>query len=785
MSTASYRILASVTVAVAAAIAAPAFAAADYVVPLTVRFQEGAGESTPVRMQIDFDTLLRPEDQGRLLDPHTLTVARTVSGQITTFGVQFDEHLYRDNKGWIAWLAKHPAFGGEWILSFSLRALDGGMAPPPNLPRVGVGEELRFNGERWHPIGVPGMHQFPIPLDWNEDGLIDLLSTSHYSNAQGMPWDCIVYWRNIGTNEEPRYAVPLRVSADGVDRQKAAGQTEFEPRHDYISEYYLVCDVFDWFGTGRLDLITFSKAGGVRVYRNTGAFDAAGMPKLERALTLSVPPFFPPSLYLGFRVVDWDGSGRPSLLLGGPLPMENGQIALMRNVGGTPEKPEFESLPLPRNNFWQPKRNLEDWRTIREFPGFRAWSFDYFDVDHDGAKELLVMHGLHRPVPAIEVWRNGGTPEEPEMVQDGELPWSAQYQYFGFRFVKNAAFDGCLIGQNNSGWGIHYYERAGDDPFDKDCYRDAGPLLGEGTKLRVEGYVRAYPLSPTRSGPMDLVCGDEVGFISLVRDIGEGDRSAFAPPHKLTNPQDTVLHLTRESILHDDDGERNCGMTKPVVCDWDGDGNLDLIVGGNTNHIYWLRHYDPVCNTYREKRRIAVRGVVNPFGWRKGPAVCDFDGDGTLELITADRALRMCMFKQGGGADGRHVLEPPVPFKREGGSVLSARDVPPGNKYGMINVAVIDWTGNGVNDLLVSSKFTTVLVRNTGANTEPAFAAPEFLSTPDGNLSISTHEIHAEPFDWDDDGVMDLIVGAEAGTVYLFHRDWLNGIQHEASVKTN
>jgi VCBS repeat protein len=281
---------------------------------------------------------------------------------------------------------------------------------------------------------------------------------------------------------------------------------------------------------------------------------------------------------------------------------------------------------------------------------------------------------------------------------------------------------------------------------------------------------------------MDLVCGDEVGFISLVRDTSESDRSSFAAPHKITDSRGTVLHLTRESILHDDDGERHCGMTKPVVCDWDGDGHLDLIVGGNTNHIYWFRHYDPATNTYRDKVRIMVRGVVNPFGWRKGPAVCDFDGDGRLELITADSALRICMFKQGEGAEGLHALEPPIRFKREDGSILSARDVPSGNKYGMINVAVIDWTGDGVNDLLVSAKYNAVLLRNVGTNAEPVFAAPEFLKTPDGTISLSCHETHAEPFDWDNNGTMDLIIGAEAGTIYLFHRDWLDGLEHQVSV---
>ncbi len=38
-------------------------------------------------------------------------------------------------------------------------------------------------------------------------------------------------------------------------------------------------------------------------------------------------------------------------------------------------------------------------------------------------------------------------------------------------------------------------------------------------------------------------------------------------------------------------------------------------------------------------------------------------------------------------------------------------------------------------------------------------------------------ETHVAPFDWDEDGRLDLTVGGQAGTFYLFHRDWIGGLE--------
>ena len=647
--------------------------------PLTVEMNPLAGDPTPVRCTIDFGPLLSQTDDHPLVDPYTIVVTRDINGAVCRHPVQFDEMLLYGNRGWIAWLVDDPGRGGAWALEFGVRSAAGGLVRPGKRPVVGVGEELRYGDGELHPIGVPGMDQFPIAIDWDGDGLIDIISSSHYSNTQGMPWSGVFFWRNVGTNLEPRFGPPLRLYARGADqidasRHRLRGTStreEVAGAGHFISQYYLRCDVFDWFGTGACDLVTASRQAGVQVWRNCGSLDKAGLPLLELAQTVDLPDGLPPTPYIAPRVVDWDHSGRPSVLIGAPhirAGVDNGQIVLLRNVSSSPDRPEFRTIPLHRSSFWTPRKETGDWRDINTFGGFRAFSFDYADVDGDGREELLVCHGRHLPWPLIEMWRNTGTADEPVMVQDGFLPWSSHYMHFGFRFVSDAAFRGCLLAGRNGASGIRYFERVGDDPREPGSYRDRGLLQGHDVPVRVEGWSR--PAVIESDGETVLVSGDEPGFVSSVA-VGRDERGLRAGPlRKLRNSRGEALHLHRESILHDNDLDRYLGQTKPAVCDWDGDGEVDLIVGHNTNRILWLRGCDFGRASCREILTIGVEGNPFPFAWRAGPAAMDFDGDGRPELIASDSSKRICMYHQGSGPGGCVSLAPGIPLRFESGEII-------------------------------------------------------------------------------------------------------------------
>jgi len=306
-------------------------------------------------------------------------------------------------------------------------------------------------------------------------------------------------------------------------------------------------------------------------------------------------------------------------------------------------------------------------------------------------------------------------------------------------------------------------------------------LLGEDVPLRVEGWSR--PAVIESDAGTALVAGDEPGFVSTVVVRGGERKMALSSPRKLCDPRGAVIHLYRESILHDNDLDRYLGLTKPAVCDWDGDGEPDLIIGHNTNRILWLRGCDFEGARCREICEIGVEGDPNPFAWRAGPAAVDFDGDGRPELIASDSSKRICIFHQRPGRRGLVSLTPGIPLQYESGEIISAARFPPAiYEYGMVCLHACDWDGNGVCDLLVSSNYTTCLLRNVGDNGDPVFAEPQVLCTPQGPVEIGHHETAACAWDWDGDGRPDLVIGGESGAFYLFHRDVLAGIEHRVIV---
>ncbi len=140
-----------------------------------------------------------------------------------------------------------------------------------------------------------------VSADWNGDGKPDLL----VGNIDGE-----VFLRpNQGTRQKPVWGPPEQLKADG--RPMMAQGRRVGPF------------VADWDGDGKLDLVVGYGSGKVVWYRNLGT---AQKPRLTLAGTLvEAPPQERPKtdavpkrsgLTAKVCVADWNGDGRPDLLVG-------------------------------------------------------------------------------------------------------------------------------------------------------------------------------------------------------------------------------------------------------------------------------------------------------------------------------------------------------------------------------------------------------------------------------------------------------------------------------------
>jgi hypothetical protein len=212
----------------------------------------------------------------------------------------------------------------------------------------------------------------------------------------------------------------------------------------------------------------------------------------------------------------------------------------------------------------------------------------------------------------------------------------------------------------------------------------------------------------------------------------------------------------------------DCGAPAAFVCDYDGDGRRDLLVGDGANgYVYFYR------NTNTDAAPILAPGVQlmvgsNPLTVtsRATPYIYDWDGDGLNDLLCGNADGFVFFFKNIGTAQAPAYAA--GTYIQAGGKNLNlgARSL----------VRMFDWDGDGVKDLVCSSATGVYWCKNVGSSSSPVLLAPVAISAPvsgSGLVPINTGpRMFLDLADWNDDGVIDLILGNLDGTVSYYEGYW-------------
>ncbi len=132
------------------------------------------------------------------------------------------------------------------------------------------------------------------------------------------------------------------------------------------------------------------------------------------------------------------------------------------------------------------------------------------------------------------------------------------------------------------------------------------------------------------------------------------------------------------------------------AADWDGDGDYDLIIGDIDGEVYLVPN-EGTPQSYafgKERRLVSVRSR------RAGPFTADWDGDGDLDLLVGANDGSVLLFRNTGDANSPE-LAPAVqlvpPGKRTSGQ-NAPKEVRRGTRS---KICAADWNGDGLLDLLV------------------------------------------------------------------------------------
>ena len=120
-----------------------------------------------------------------------------------------------------------------------------------------AGRLILENGQEFRPFSAGGNNPLGgrtryVAVDWNGDGLLDLLMT----NNEGTTGSGILYYENSGTNEDPVFFRRHYLMVNGREIRAGSGHAA---NHCAI----------DWFETGLADLMVGNDDGFLHLYRNS------------------------------------------------------------------------------------------------------------------------------------------------------------------------------------------------------------------------------------------------------------------------------------------------------------------------------------------------------------------------------------------------------------------------------------------------------------------------------------------------------------------------------------
>lgn len=403
------------------------------------------------------------------------------------------------------------------------------------------------------PVDVYG---WPSPnfADFDKDGDLDLLC--------GEFLDGFTYFENTGTRAKPNYAAGVKLV--GTDGKLLTMHLQM-----------ITPTAIDWDRDGDMDLIVGDEDGRVALVENV-SMPGAKLPAFE-------PPVYfqqeADELKFGALATpfahDWDGDGDEDILCGNTA----GNIALFTNLDG-------------KGTRWFAPQLLEaDGEVFRimagpngsiQGPAEAKWGYTTLSVadwDADGRDDIVV----NSIWPKLQWLRQTETG-----LTQGPLPFWSEESPPAFYWWQSQA-----------------------------------------ENLQTQWRTTPLAIDFDADDKLDLVILDQEGYLTCQSRAREETR--------------IFLDEDLKPIRLNAGTAGRSGRIKLAVVDWDGDGRLDILT--NSENATWWRNCQDAGEGKVILKRIGNLAKRNVAGHTSSPAVCDFDGNGKPDLLIGSENGRLYFIK--------------------------------------------------------------------------------------------------------------------------------------------
>lgn len=609
-----------------------------------------------------------------------------------------------------------------------------------------------YNNDISVPLAV-GLWGMPMPVDYDGDGINDLVIS-----APDVPYHGTYFFRNIGTNSRPYFEKAVKISEQGVnclrisyvkgeprvlgkgfeydgyfkDFYDKPREIEYKGRRieeDYKSNRSNMWNYVDWDGDGDIDVVV-----GIDTYDDYGwdnAYDSTGQ---------------------------W---------YKGPL---HGHLYLLENVDG---------ILYNRGRIWAGGKEID-------MEGAPVPSVADFDNDGD----LDIICGEF--VDGLTWFENIGTRSEPVFAEGRRLANRDGEIRFHVAMIIPVPFDwdcdgnmDLVVGDEDGS--VALLRNTGKKYKGMPRFETQKLFMQKADLLKCGALCTPVSADWDKDGIDDLIVGNAAGELMFFKNLTGGPNPSWAAPVPMTSGGKPLRIMAGYNGSIQGPVERKWGYTVPCVADWDGDGELDIVMNQIFGKIQWYKgdgtlNLSEAKNVEVDWQGTPLKPVWNWWNpgpmdlvtqWRTTPCVVDFNNDGLPDIVMVDTEGYLAFYKR--RQDG--MLDPPkrifhcencsnyhnmngVINSEPGLLLLNDRLA---GRAGRRKICVLDWDQDGMPDIIVDSKMGACWFKGISGD------AGHYNLRYMGDLCSTVLEHHTTSptiVDWNTDGVPDLLLGAEDGHIY-------------------
>ncbi len=616
---------------------------------------------------------------------------------------------------------------------------------------------LYNNDEVTADLGV-GLWAWPLPMDYDDDGDIDMVVS-----CPDTPFKGTYLFENTSPDEEyPVFEPPVRIGNGSKNIQ--VSYVDGQPRVMLPGVEIVNFKTDNW---EKKEIFSMDRIHGE-------------LPKKPR---------FDQCTY-----VDYDGDGDADIIIGVDNWFDYGWDNAYNDEG------VWTNGPLHGYVYWM--ENVDGSYVHKgriqvegkDLDVYGAPSPSFADFDGDGDLDLICGEFVDK----FTYFENIGSRNNPVYKKGQYLKNKGGIIHMDLEMILPVALDwnkdghvDLIVGDEDGR--VAYVKHSGQFEDGMPIFEDPYYFQQKSDLLKFGALVTPVSVDWDGDGDEDIIAGNSAGYISFIENLDGQYPPKWANPKRLEAGDEILRIQAGDNGSIQGPCEAKWGYTTLSVADWDMDGLLDLVVNSIWGKILWYKN----IGSATAPKLAAAQPVKVDWGdsepqlvdwnwwtpgpnelstqWRTTPYAIDWNEDGMTDLIMLDHEGYLSYFERFKKGD-QYMLAP-------GQRIFYANDI---SKYdsknrvrdsipgllqlnvrehggsGRVKLMVVDYDGDGAKDLLVNSENVNFLKNIKTENGKVYFENMGPLS----DTKLAGHTTSPTTVDWNKDGRLDLLIGAEDGHFY-------------------